>query len=104
MDLTYQSDVRPHLRRAMGYRILREHRRQEMHRQQGAPASGEIPLTWEFDVGPHLRRARAYRALRERRWYELHKHDGRGRVWSFILVSLALFWGLVLYGIREMFR
>jgi hypothetical protein len=101
MASTTQFDVLPHLRRALAYRFLREHRRLELSKQ--AKGWTEKPIIFEIDVAPHLRRAMAYRTLRRLRRRELHSHIGRARIWRIMVVLLLLFWAAVIYGLKSAF-
>jgi hypothetical protein len=50
MAISYEVDVAPHMRRAMHYRILREHRWLELHEHDGRPQFWRIAicLSWSF--------------------------------------------------------
>ncbi len=55
-----------------------------------------MDLDYKTDVEPHLQRASIFRKLRNKRMRDLKS----ARFWRFALPFLAVFWGLVAYGIH----
>lgn len=57
-----------------------------------------MDLTYHFDVAPHMLKGSVYRKMRMHRLRDL----SAAKFWRLAIVSLAVFWGAVAYGLHSL--